>query len=151
MNARVVSLQLRRQRDASPAPVASVTGRIGGGIEGDFHVAKATRSVLVVDRSTLDDLGLAPGALREQITIEGVRDVTSLEPGTLLRIGGITMQVNGPCEPCTHIGELNQVADPEGFRLSLVGRRGAVCTVVTADSVARVGDPVEVLAPAVAG
>jgi MOSC domain-containing protein YiiM len=151
MNARVVSLQLRHQRDASPTAVASVTGRTGGGIEGDFHVAKATRSVLVVDRSTLDDLGLVPGALREQITIEGVRDVTSLEPGTLLRIGGITMQVNGPCEPCTHIGELNQVEDPEVFLVSLVGRRGAVCTVVTADSVARVGDAVEVLAPAAAG
>lgn len=150
MNARVVSLQLRRQRDASPTPVASVTGRIGGGIQGDFHVAKTTRSVLVVDRSTLDDLGLVPGALREQITVEGVRDVTSLAPGTLLRIGGITMRVNGPCEPCTHIGELNHVEDPELFRLSLVGRRGAVCTVVTADSGARVGDPVEALSPVTA-
>lgn len=150
MNARVVSLHLRSDRGASPKPVGSVTGRVGGGIEGDFHVAKATRSVLVVDRSTLDDLGLVPGALREQITVDGLRDVTALAPGTLLRIGGITVRVNGPCEPCTHIGELNEVEDPEVFRLSLVGRRGAVCTVVTADSVARVGDPVEVLAPAAA-
>lgn len=147
MSARVVSLQLRSERGASPTPVGSVTGRVGGGIEGDFHVAKTTRSVLVVDRSTLDDLGLAPGALREQITVDGLRDVTSLAPGTLLKIGGITVRVNGPCEPCTHIGELNGVEDPEVFRLQLVGRRGAVCTVVVADSVARVGDPVEVLAP----
>lgn len=144
MKARVISLQVRHERGASPAPVAAVTGRVGGGIEGDFHVAKTTRSVLVVDRSTLDDLGLLPGALREQITVEGLRDVTSLAPGTLLRIGGITVRVNRPCEPCTHIGEVNGVEDPEVFRLQLVGRRGALCTVVAAEGIARVGDPVGV-------
>lgn len=52
--------------------------------------------------------------------------------------------MNGPCEPCAHIGEINEVEDPEVFRLQLVGRRGAVCTVAAAEAVARVGDPVEV-------
>lgn len=150
MSARVIALSVRAKREQPPSPVTSVTGRVGGGIEGDFHVAKTTRSVLVVDRSTLDDLGLRPGDLREQITIEGLRDVTNLEPGAQLRIGGMTLRVNGPCEPCTHIGELNAVEDREAFRQSLVGRRGAVCTVVTAASPVRVGDPVEVLAAALA-
>lgn len=148
--ARVVSLQLHHAHGEPPTPVDAIRGRVGGGIEGDSHVAKTTRSVLVVDRSTLDDLGLRPGDLREQITLVGVRDVTSLEPGTQLRVGGITLRVNGPCEPCTHIGEMNGVADREVFRLALVGRRGAVCTVVAADGAARVGDPVEVLAPTLA-
>lgn len=144
---KVVSLQLHREERVPPTPVDAVTGRVGGGIEGDSHVAKTTRSVLVVDRSTLDDLGLAPGALREQITLEGLRSVTALGPGTLLRIGGITLRVNGPCEPCTHIGEMNGVEDVEAFRRSLAGRRGAVCTVVEAASPARVGDAVEVISP----
>lgn len=145
--ARVVALQLHRENGVVPTPADAVTGRVGGGIEGDSHVRKTTRSVLVVDRSTLDDLGLRPGDLREQITIEGVRNVTTLEPGTLLRVGGITLRVNGPCEPCTHIGEMNEVEDPELFRRSLVGRRGAVCTVVAAEAIARVGDRVEVVSP----
>jgi MOSC domain-containing protein YiiM len=145
MSARVVSLQIQPEKRAPMVSVDAVIGRVGGGLEGDHHVQKATRSVLVVDRSTLDDLGLRPGDLREQITIEGLRNVTSLEPGTLLRVGGITLRVNGPCEPCTHIGEMNDAADPEVFRRSLVGRRGAVCTVVTADALVRVGDPVEVM------
>ena len=104
MAARVVSLQLHRAKSEPPTPVDSVIGRVGGGFEGDSHVKKTTRSVLVVDRSTLADLGLAPGDLREQVTVEGLRELNALEPGTHLRIGGITLRVNGPCEPCTHIG-----------------------------------------------
>lgn len=145
--ARVVSLQLHRARCERPTMVEAVTGRVGGGLEGDSHVAKTTRGVLVVDRATLDDLGLEPGDLREQITVEGVRDVTKLAPGTLLRIGGIALRVSGPCEPCTHIGAMLAVEDPEVFRLSLAGRRGIVCTVVEATAAASVGDAVEVIAP----
>jgi MOSC domain-containing protein YiiM len=147
MAARVVSLQLHRVKCEPPVPVDSVIGRVGGGLEGDSHVRKTTRSVLVVDRSTLDDLGLKPGDLREQITVDGLRDLNSLELGTRLKIGGITLRVNGPCEPCTHIGGMLDVEDPEVFRQMLVGRRGVTCTVTVADGVARIGDAVEVLSP----
>ena len=150
MGPRIVSLQLHREKGAAPTPVNAVTGRAGGGIEGDSHVNKARRSVVVVDRSTLDDLGLRPGDLREQVTIEGLPNVTTLEPGTLLRLGGITLRVNGECDPCTHIGEMNGVDDPEVFRRALLGRRGAVCTVVAAEAVAHVGDRVEVVSPVAA-
>ena len=147
MKAKVVSLQLHREHGALPVQVSALVGRIGGGVEGDSHVAKTTRAIVVVDRSTLDDLGLAPGDLREQITIEGVRDVTSLAPGTRLRVGGITLQVNGECRPCTHIGDMLEVDDPETLRQQLEGRRGAACTVVEVAGLVRIGDPVEVLAP----
>lgn len=147
--ARVVSLQLHERRCDPPRAVAEVIARVGGGIEGDSHVAKTKRAVLLVDRATLDDLALRPGDLREQITVEGLRDVTKFPPGTRLRVGGITLEVNGECEPCTHIGTMIGVTDPEELRVSLVGRRGAVCTVVTADEPLRVGDQVDVLAPAI--
>lgn len=145
--ARIVSLQLHRAKREPSTPVDSVIGRVGGGFEGDSHVKKATRSVLVVDRSTLDDLGLKPGDLREQVTVDGLRELNALEPGTQLRIGGITLRVNGPAEPCTHIGELLEVEDAEVFRQQLLGRRGVTCTVVAAERVARIGDAVEVVAP----
>lgn len=150
MSGRVIALHVRSERSAAPAPMDQAVGRVDGGIEGDFHVAKKARSVLVVDRSTLDAFGLAPGALREQVTVEGLDGVTLVPEGTLLRVGGLTLRVNGECEPCTHIGELLGMEDPESFRVSLVGRRGAVCTVVAADGPARVGDPVEVVTAAVA-
>ncbi len=142
---RVLSLQLHEQRGLPPRPVDEVRGRPGGGLEGDSHVEKRTRAVLLVDRSTLDAIGLDPGDLREQITIEGVPNLTALPSGTRLRVGALTLRVNGECEPCTHIGGLLDVDDPEAFRATLVGRRGAVCTVVGADGPTRIGDAVEVL------
>ena len=126
-------------------PVAEVVGRVGGGLEGDIHAHRSSRAVLVIDRATLDALRLASGDLREEITIEGLPDVTNLPVDAELRIGGVTLRVNGPCEPCTHIGELLGVPDREQFRQSLLGRRGALCTVSAASWPIRVGDPVALL------
>jgi MOSC domain-containing protein YiiM len=145
MSGRVISLHVRSEKHGAPTPVAEVVGRVGGGLEGDVHADRTSRAVLVIDRTTLDALRLAPGDLREEIAIEGLPDVTNLPVDTELRIGGVTLRVNGPCEPCTHIGELLGVPDPEVFRQSLLGRRGALCTVTAASAPVRVGDPVEVL------
>jgi MOSC domain-containing protein YiiM len=142
---RVISLQVRTGKHGKPTPVAEVVGRVGGGLDGDIHAHRTSRAVLVVDRATLDALRLAPGDLREEITIEGLPDVTNLPADGELRIGGVTLRVNGPCEPCTHIGEVLGVPDPEEFRKSLLGRRGALCTVAAVSGPIRVGDAVEVL------
>jgi MOSC domain-containing protein YiiM len=148
MSAKVVSLQLHERHGAHPRAVREVTARVGGGLEGDSHAHHVRRAVVVVDRSTLDALDLAFGDLREQITIDGVPDISQLRPGTEIRIGAVTLRVNGECEPCTHIGELNGHADVLAFQAALNGRRGATCTVLKTDGPIRVGDPVEVLVPA---
>ena len=145
MSAKVVSLNLHERHGEHPRAVTEVRARVGGGIVGDSHAHRDRRAVVVVDRSVLDDLGLAFGDLREQVTVEGLPGVTGLAPGTELQIGAMTLRVNGPCEPCTHIGEMNGQADVEAFRASLQGRRGATCTVVAATGTVRVGDPVRVL------
>jgi MOSC domain-containing protein YiiM len=145
MSGRVVSLQIRTIKHGTPTSVDEVVGRVGGGLEGDIHARRSSRAVLVVDGTTLDALQLRPGDLREEITTDGLPDVTNLPVDSELRIGGVTLRVNGPCEPCTHIGELLGVPDREAFRQSLVGRRGALCTVTAVSAPIRVGDPVEVL------
>jgi len=145
MSPRVVSLQLHTAHGVLPTPVREATADVGAGITGDSHGERPKRAVLVIDRSTHDALGLRPGDLREQITIEGLPEVTGLAEGTDLRVGGVTLRVNGECEPCTHIGDMNGQADVEAFRVSLVGRRGALCTVLAADGPIRIGDPVTVL------
>jgi MOSC domain-containing protein YiiM len=145
MTGRVVALHVRTEKHGVPMPVSEVVGRVGGGLEGDVHALRSSRAVLVVDRTTLDALRLAPGDLREEITIQGLPDVTNLPVDSELRIGGVTLRVNGPCEPCLHIGELLRVPDREAFRESLLGRRGALCTVSAVSGPIRVGDPVEVL------
>jgi len=145
MSGRVIALHVRTEKHGAPTPVAELVGRVDGGLEGDVHAHRSSRAVLVVDRAALDALGLAPGDLREEITIQGLPDVTNLPVDSDLRVGGVTLRVNGPCEPCTHIGELLGVPDREAFRQSLLGRRGALCTVTAVSGPIRVGDPVEAL------
>lgn len=145
MKARVVGLHLHERHGEHPRAVNEVTGRVGGGIEGDSHAGRVKRAVVVVDRSTHDALGLELGDLREQITIEGLAGVSALEPDTEFRIGGLTLRVTGDAAPCLHIGELCGSDDVVAFQASLVGRRGATCTVVAVDGPARIGDAVQVL------
>ena len=142
---KVVSLQLHEGRGKPMRAVAEAHARAGGGIEGDSHADRTRRAVTVVDLSTHEAVGVKPGDLREQITVEGLPQLGALAEGTHLRIGAITLRVNGPCDPCTHIGEMNGVADPHEFQSMLDGRRGLVCHVVVADGPVRVGDDVSVM------
>ena len=147
--ARVVSLQLHEGHGMPMRPVSQTEARVGGGLEGDSHAHRTKRAVTIVDRSTHDAVGVRPGDLREQITVEGLPSLGSLGDGTMLRIGAITLRVNGSCDPCIHIGEMNGIADPDEFRSLLEGRRGLVCTVVRAEGPVRVGDAVSAMEPAV--
>ena len=141
----VVSLQLHEGHGKPMRPVTEVEARAGGGIEGDSHVQRTKRAVTVVDMTAHESVGVKPGDLREQITVSGLPKLGELAEGTLLRVGAITLRVNGPCDPCTHIGEMNGVADPHEFQSMLEGRRGLVCNVAAADGPVRVGDEVSVL------
>ena len=141
--ARVVSLQLHEGHGQPMRRVSEAMARVGGGFEGDSHAHRSKRAVTVVDRSTHDAVGVQPGDLREQITVDGLPALGSLVDGTLLRVGPVTLRVNGPCDPCEHIGEING-ADPKEFQVLLEGRRGLVCSVVTADGPVRVGDEISV-------
>jgi len=145
MKARVVGLHLHERHGEHPRAVGEVVGRVGGGIEGDSHADRTKRAVVIVDRSTHEALGLQPGDLREQITIDGLPGLSALAADTELRVGGLTLRVNGDAAPCLHIGELVGVDDPLAFQASLAGRRGATCTVIAVDGPARIGDAVEVL------
>ena len=71
--------------------------------------------------------------------------VTTLAPGTELRVGALTLRINGDAAPCTHIGEMVGARDVLAFQAALVGRRGANCTVIAVDGPVRIGDAVEVL------
>ena len=85
--AKVVSLQLHEGHGTPMRAVAEAHARVGGGIEGDSHVHRARRAVTVVDLSTHDSVGVKPGDLREQITVEGLPTLGDLAEGTLLRLG----------------------------------------------------------------
>lgn len=145
----VLNLQLLREPRQPPTPVTQVRALVDHGLQGDAHGKKkagSRRQILILDQRTLQALGLRPGDLREQITVD-LPALETLPAGTLLQIGGATCELTGPCEPCTHIGQILGVSDPAEFQTSLRGRRGQVAKViaVSRDGMIRVGDIVEVI------
>lgn len=102
------------------------------GFEGCAHARPGKpRQVLVMDRETLESLGLPPGVVRENITTEGL-DVSGLMPGHQLKIGEVILEVSGPCAPC----ELMEQIRP-GLRKEIRGRRGTLCRVIAGGTICR--------------
>ncbi len=140
---RVVSLQTKREHLAPLEPVESFRAT-GLGLDGDKHAGReaAKRQVLLVEAGDLRDLGLEPGALREQVTVD-LPELMSLGQGTRLRVGEAVLELTGVCEPCTHIGEHVGVDDTEALRQRLIGRRGMLARVVGEGAIRRY-DPVHI-------
>ena len=111
------------------------------GLEGDRHAKRGNRrSVLLVEQEVLDELGLVPGAIREQVTVRGL-DLNALVFGARLKVGEAVLEVAGPCHPCDLMDELKP-----GLQQALEGRRGRFARVVRGGSFA-VGDPIVVEPP----
>jgi MOSC domain-containing protein YiiM len=149
VNGRVVSIQLLLTHGQPPQPVPEATAVPGRGLEGDLHGKTredGKRQVLLMDTESLEALGLSPGDLRDQITLD-LPGLQELPAGTQVRLGQVELELTGPCEPCTHIGELLEKEDREGFRTSLVGRRGVLARIVavTGEGRIRVGDLAELV------
>ena len=142
MPATIVALHLSKSSRAPLVPVSRVNAVLGTGLEGDRHAKpKSRRQVLLVEQEVLDEFGLAPGAIREQVTVRGL-DLDRLVFGARLRVGGALLEVAGPCHPCERMDEVRP-----GLQQALVGRRGRFVRVVEAGSIA-IGDTIHVEAPA---
>src|SRR5437879_5019523 len=115
--------------------VATATLIAGLGIEGDKHaVATSDRQVLLADQEALDEVGVEPGTIKENLTVEGLH-VMGLAVGTRVRLGGgAVLEITKVCEPCFRMDEIRM-----GLKDELVGRRGMVARVVNGGS-SSVGD-----------
>ena len=143
---RVVHLQVQHVKGETPRPIQSATAIRSGGLDGDIHAHRDVRQLLLVSTTDLARFDLAPGALREQVTID-LPDLMSLPNGARLKIGGAEIEILGDCAPCTHIGELHGAPDWDAYAEELVGYRGKIARVVDVNGDARiaVGDAVELL------
>src|SRR6202165_4985092 len=105
----------------------------GLGIEGDKHAKAASdRQVLLADQEALDEVGVGPGTIKENLTVEGLH-VMGLPVGTRLRLGeSAVLEITDVCEPCFRMDEIRM-----GLKAELVGRRGMVARVVNGGAVAR--------------
>jgi molybdopterin adenylyltransferase len=110
----------------------------GQGLEGCAHANPPKREVLFVSKEHLDSVGVEPGAIRENLTVEG-DDVEQWPIGQRVRAGGAVFEITMVCDPCHRMDELRQ-----GLRAELEGRRGMLARVVEGGEVA-VGDEIELL------
>jgi MOSC domain-containing protein YiiM len=119
--------------------VESATLITGVGLEGDKHANPASnRQVLLADQEALDAVGVAPGIIKENVTVEGL-NVMDLPVGTQIRLGASAiLEITKPCEPCFRMDEIRM-----GLKDELIGRRGMVSRVVRGGPI-RVGDSISV-------
>lgn len=120
-------------------PVPSATVIEGLGIEGDKHASAASqRQVLLADKEALDAVGVLPGTIKENVTVEGV-DVMRLPAGSRVRLGrSAVLEITAICEPCFRMDEIRG-----GLKEELEGRRGMVARAVQG-GIINVGDPITV-------
>ena len=101
----------------------------GKGVVGDRHFGnRKGRQVLLVESGCLQELGLQPGDLREQVTVsfDGLQDLTS---GTQLKLGNAALEITGDCPPCRSMaGYLGE--DPKEFVPRAMRKRGMLGVVV---------------------
>jgi len=96
------------------------------------------RQVSLIDRETLEKLGVAPGRVKENITTRGM-DLQALSTGQILHLGQeCVLEITGPCHPCARMDEIRM-----GLQEELRGQRGWLCKVNVGGRIRR-GDRIEV-------
>ena len=112
----------------------------GKGLDGDVSYGRTKRQVLFVERETLDEFGLQPGQVRENITVAGLQ-LAGTTPGTRLQVGDTVMEVTMDCAPGEFMNELKP-----GLREKIDCRRGTLCKVISGGEI-KVGDGLKLLEP----
>ncbi len=102
---------------------AELTAVEGKGLSGDAAFGTTRRQVLVIDSETLSSFGLTPGAVRENITLEGIR-LQGIRRGSRLHVGDVVLLISGDCTPCEYIEDLRP-----GLRKEMAGQRGVLAQV----------------------
>jgi MOSC domain-containing protein YiiM len=120
-------------------PVESVRVLAGLGVEGDRHFqpdgAKPGQALTLVEAENVEDVGLAPGASRRQLTTRGVR-LNDLV-GKHFKVGDVECYGVELCEPCEHLQSMTR----PGIIKDFLHRSGINADVLT-DGVIRVGDAI---------
>jgi MOSC domain-containing protein YiiM len=137
----ILSIQLCPGHRKPMAPVASAEMVENLGLRGDTHaLPDSSRQVLLIERETLDALGLTPGEVKENITTTGIR-LMELPPKTRLRLGPTAvLEITKSCSPCFRMDEIRP-----GLLNEIAGRRGMLARVVTAGTI-RPGDSITTIA-----
>jgi len=135
----VVAIHLGEERNPELWTVESVRAVAGKGLEGDRYFfadgAEPGQALTLVEEETVEDVELAPGATRRQVTTRGVRLNDLI--GKRFRVGEVECYGVELCEPCSHLERLTR----PGVMRELVHRAGINADILT-DGTITVGDDV---------
>jgi MOSC domain-containing protein YiiM len=138
MDGRVRALFINREKGERSVALDAVQV-VPGGFAGDHHASYwKRRQILLMSGAVMDELALAPGAIHENVVVDGI-DVMALREGQQLRLGQAVVAVTIPCEPCIQMERVRR-----GLQNELQNRRGMFVKVVSPGLV-RISDPVQVL------
>jgi MOSC domain-containing protein YiiM len=126
-----------KRRDAME-PLETARVYENEGVEGCAHRRGGKRNVLFVAAEDLEDLGVEPGAVKENFTVRGA-EVMKWPLGQRLGIGDAEFEVSMICDPC----ELMNTIRP-GLLAEIDDRRGMLARVLKTGRVS-VGDQVRPL------
>ena len=135
----ITNLHIARVKGTPSDPVQEATAISGLGLEGDRSAYEGNlRQVLFVDKEILDGAGLAPGQVKENITVIGL-NVAEIQPGQVFTIGdGITLEAVGDCEACSKMDAIRM-----GLMDQLQGKRGMLAKAINGGNI-KIGDSVSV-------
>jgi len=119
--------------------VETVRAFAGKGLEGDRNFrdggAKPGQALTLVEAENVEDVGLALGETRRQLTVRGVplNDLV----GTTFKVGDVECYGVELCEPCKHLESMTR----PGIINDLLHRAGLNADILT-DGVISVGDQI---------
>ncbi|MQG10788.1 MAG: hypothetical protein FI716_04730, partial [SAR202 cluster bacterium] len=127
----ITNLHIARVKGTPSDPVQEANAISGLGLEGDRSAYEGNlRQVLFVDKEILDGAGLAPGQVKENITVTGL-NVAEIKPGQVFTIGdSITLEAVGDCEACSKMDAIRL-----GLKDQLQGKRGMLAKVINGGSI----------------
>ena len=138
MDGRIENLFVKVGHGLPMSEVDELTTKSGQGIVGDQSYGRKKRQVLLIEKEILDEFGLEPGWVRENITVSNIT-LTGLIPGSRLQLGEACLKVTGDCDPCQLIDDIKP-----GLRTEMEHRRGILGIVDNGGKV-RVGDKVSLI------
>ena len=138
----VEAIHLGAERVPELWTVESVRAVSGKGLEGDRHFheegASPGQALTLVEAEVVEDVGLAAGETRRQLTVRGVRLNELI--GKRFRVGEVECYGVELCEPCLHLESMTR----PGIIKDLAHRAGINADIVVGGTI-RVGDSVTAL------
>ena len=135
----VVAIHIGPVESGALESVSSARAVAGQGLEGDRNFfpsgAGSGEALTLVETEAVEDVGLAPGATRRQLTVRGVR-LNDLV-GKRFKVGEVECVGVELCEPCLHLQEMTRPG-----LIKDLAHRGGLRADILSDGTISVGDAV---------